>query len=89
MTQIKDFVRDAFEVGEIAYQFQIDLEDGLLTEATLEEVSAKYSLSHILGEAHHRLDIAISNFNNDGDDDDDVYENDINQLEAFIEKWSA
>lgn len=86
MAHIKDFVRDAFEVSELAYQFQIDLEDGLLAEATQEEVSAKYSLSHILSEAHHRLDIAISNFNNDGDD---VYENDINQLEAFIEKWSA
>ena len=86
MTQINDFVKDAFNVDELVYQFQLDMEDGLIDDATEQAVNAKYSLSHILGEAHHRLDMAISNFNDSGDA---VYENDINQLEAYIEKWGA
>ena len=86
MARINDFVKDAFNVDELAYQFQLDMEDGRIDDATEEAVNAKYSLNHILGEAHHRLDMAISNFNDSGDA---AYENDIDQLEAYIEKWGA
>jgi|11BtaG_2_1085332.scaffolds.fasta_scaffold25912_2 hypothetical protein len=79
MAKVKQFVREAFEVDELAYQFEvIDLEDGLLKTASLEEVSSKYSLSHILNEAAWRLDMAESNEHDD----------DIRQLSNFINKWS-
>lgn len=79
MAKVKQFVREAFEVNELAYQFEvIDLEDGLLKTASLEEVSSKYSLSYILNEAAWKLDVAESNEHDD----------DIRQLSNFINKWS-
>ncbi len=80
MTTVTQYVIEAFEVDELVYQFEvIDKEDGLLKTASLEEVSSKYSLSHILNEAAWRLDMAESN----------EHDEDIQQLTKFINKWSA
>ena len=83
---LRPIVKDAFKVNELVYQFcVIDLEDGYLDEATLEEVNEKYSDVYIINEAYHRLDIAMDECNQE----EECWRQDAEQLRRFIKKWTA
>ena len=67
------------------YQFAtIDIEDGLLETASMEEVNEKYDDKYIIGEARNRLDIAMDPWNQE----EDYWQKDADQLRRFINKWS-
>lgn len=84
--QIRPIVRDAFKVDELVHQFEdIDVPDGYLTTASIEEVNEKYSDEYLISEARHRLDIAMDEYNQV----DDVWREDAKQLRRFIKKWRA
>ena len=82
-TKIRPIVRAAFKVDELYYQFDvIDIEDGHLETASLEEVSEKYSDERILADARYRLDIANDEYNQE----DSYWRRDARQLRRFIKK---
>lgn len=83
---IRPIVRAAFKVNELVYQFgTIDVEDGLLETACMEEVNEKYDDKHIIGEARNRLDIAMDPWNQE----EECWQKDAAQLRRFINKWSV
>lgn len=82
--KIRPIVRDAFKVDELVHQFEdIDIADGYLQTASIEEVNEKYSDAHLISEALYRLDIAM-------DEDNQVeecWQDDAKQLRRFIKRW--
>ena len=86
MTKIRPIVRAAFKVNELVYQFgTIDVEDGLLETASMEEVNDKYDDKYIVAEARNRLSIAMDPWNQE----EECWRKDAAQLRRFINKWSA
>jgi hypothetical protein len=93
MTAIRPITKAAFRVEELVYQFEeIDVPDGLLQTASINEVNEKYSDEHLIGEARHRLDLVEDQLNYwDAymlGDDGPVLRRDKRQLVSFIKKWS-
>jgi len=84
MTKIRPIVKAAFKVDELVYQFAtIDIEDGLLETASMEEVNEKYDDKYIIGEARNRLDIAMDPYNQE----EECWQKDAAQLRRFVNKW--
>jgi hypothetical protein len=82
---IRPIVKAAFNVRELVYQFEdIDVSDGTLENGSMQEVNAKYSDTHIVGEARHRLDIAMDELNQE----EECWRKDAAQLRRFIKRWS-
>ena len=76
--KIRPIVKAAFRVDELVYQFE-DI-DG----TTKQEINDKYSDSELVGEAEHRLDIAMDPWNQE----EECWRKDADQLRRFIKKWS-
>ena len=82
--KIRPIVRDAFKVDELVHQFEdIDIADGYLKTASIEEVNEKYDDAYLISEARHRLDIAMDPINQEEAD----WRRDAKQLRRFIKKW--
>jgi len=84
---IRQIVKDAFKVGELAYQFEvIDVEDGLLQPGPDidKEVNEKYDDEYIIKEARNRLDIAMDPVNQE----EPEWRRDAEQLRKFIKKYT-
>ena len=83
--KIRPIVRDAFKVDELVHQFEdIDVADGYLETASIEEVNEKYDDAHLIGEARHRLAIAMDEYNQV----DECWREDAKQLRRFIKRWA-
>ena len=83
--KIRPIVKAAFKVDALAHQFEdIDIADGYLNTASIEEVNGKYDDAHLIGEAHYLLDIAMDPYNQE----DECWQNDAKQLRRFIKKWA-
>lgn len=83
--KIRPIVRDAFKVDELVHQFEdIDIADGYLNTASIEEVNEKYDDAHLISEARYRLDIAMDEYNQV----DECWQEDAKQLRRFIKKWA-
>tara|TARA_Y100000593_G_scaffold49275_1_gene92837 strand:- start:43 stop:405 length:363 start_codon:yes stop_codon:yes gene_type:complete len=92
MTKIRPIVRAAYKVDELLYQFyDIDIPDGYLETASIEEVNEKYNDSYLVGEAKNRLSIVqdqLDSISKEGSPEDwKVFNRDKRQLTSFINKW--
>lgn len=91
---IRPIVKAAFRCNELVYQFQtIDVEDGLLSTGSVEEVNATYNDAHLIGEAKNRLDMSRCNIVDGGFDPDGedykIHQREFKQLSNFLNRWSA
>jgi len=83
--QIRPIVRAAYKCDALVYQWtEIDVEDGLLVDGSMAEVSEKYSDDGIIADAENRLDIC-----NDGSNPDDPdYKREARQLRSFLKRFN-
>jgi len=85
LMKIRPIVRAAFKVDQLVYQFEdIDIEDGYLDSASMEEVNEKYSDKYIIGEAENRLNVAMDPLNQE----EEYWRKDAAQLRRFIKRFS-
>ena len=62
--KIRPLSRAAYRISHMLLQFQEkDVEDGILKEGTLKEVSETYDDNHIIGEAKYLLEIMTGRVN--------------------------
>lgn len=83
--KIRPIVKAAFKVDELVHQFEdIDIADGYLETASIEEVNEKYDDAHLIREARNRLDIAMDEYNQM----EECWQEGAKQLRRFIKKWA-
>jgi hypothetical protein len=83
--KIRPIVRAAFKVDELVHQFEdIDIADGYLETASIEEVNEKYDDAYLISEARYRLAIAMEEYNQV----DECWREDAKQLRRFINRWA-
>ena len=90
--KIRPIVKAAWKVDELVYQFEeIDVPDGYLVTASIEEVNDKYDDSYLVGEAKNRLSLVqdqLDSISKEGWPEDwKIYNRDKRQLTSFITKW--
>ena len=81
---IRPIVRAAYKCDALVYQWtEIDVEDGLLVDGSMAEVSEKYSDDGIIADAENRLDICNDPYNQRDPD----YIRDARQLRSFLKRF--
>ena len=90
MTKIRKIVKDAFKCDQLVYQFtRIDVEDGHLSEGTMEEVNEKFTDAYIVKEAEHHQYISQEWLDDSEGEELKMHQREYNQLTQFINKYKG